>query len=300
MTPIHSDSFFSKEVSRARVFFRERIIGSEPLNLISGGCEHCTGSYRIERDTFPYYCIELVVRGKGQLWYDQKSQQLGPGSLFIYGPKIPYRMESSSESPMVKYFADFSGDHSLRLLQSKGLKSGSLIQVPPSKTIVENFDQLIDAGLDSGAHSSRLGVLLLETLLIRCSESKIYSGSIETRSFATYQRCRAYLENHAAKLRTAEEVAKACHVDLAYMCRLFQRYARKTPYQIMIQIKMNAATDRFIQSGCLVKEVADEFGFADAYHFSRLFKKHHGISPQYFLQRHLKNHPPSQSPIKSS
>jgi AraC-like DNA-binding protein len=47
---------------------------------------------------------------------------------------------------------------------------------------------------------------------------------------------------------------------------------------------MNRAADLLLNSGKLVKQVAEELRFADAYHFSRAFKKVHGLSPVQFLR----------------
>ena len=45
---------------------------------------------------------------------------------------------------------------------------------------------------------------------------------------------------------------------------------------------MTYAADRFQDSGVLVKEIAHELGFNDPFHFTRVFKKVFGISPQAF------------------
>jgi len=45
---------------------------------------------------------------------------------------------------------------------------------------------------------------------------------------------------------------------------------------------MNLATERLQNPATLVKQVAAELGFADVYHFSRVFKKMLGVSPQGF------------------
>jgi AraC-like DNA-binding protein len=43
---------------------------------------------------------------------------------------------------------------------------------------------------------------------------------------------------------------------------------------------MRLAAERLAAPGARVKEVAAELGFADAFHFSRLFKAELGMSPR--------------------
>jgi AraC-like DNA-binding protein len=83
-------------------------------------------------------------------------------------------------------------------------------------------------------------------------------------------------------LRTLEEIGKECRFDTAYLCRLFRRYDSQTPYQHLIRLKMQYAAQRLQQPGVLIKQVAAETGFSDPFHFSRVFRKILGVSPQAF------------------
>jgi AraC-like DNA-binding protein len=101
-------------------------------------------------------------------------------------------------------------------------------------------------------------------------------------AFATYEHCRRYIEQHWLTLRTLEQIASECHVNNAYLCRLFRRYDQQSPYQYLLHLKMNMAAGRLQQSGVLVKQVAEEAGFADPFHFSRVFRSVLGLSPAAF------------------
>lgn len=101
-------------------------------------------------------------------------------------------------------------------------------------------------------------------------------------AFSTYQSCREFIRNHSLTLKSLEEIAEACHVDEAYLCRLFSRFDDQSPYQYLMQLKMSAAAVRLQGEGKLVKQVAYELGFNDPFHFSRAFKKVFGLSPAAF------------------
>jgi len=76
-----------------------------------------------------------------------------------------------------------------------------------------------------------------------------------------------------------QEIAQECGVSEAYLCRLFQRYDRQTPYQFLTRLKMNRAAKLLEDPGRLVKQIAAELSFRDAFHFSRAFKKAFGSAP---------------------
>jgi len=279
------DNIFSSQVFRARVF--QRGIQSAQVSVVCGGCEHCAADYRIDRTTFPYWCLEFVVAGHGSVQVAKRTLPLGPGSIFVYGPRIAYRMESTAEKPLVKYFVDFAGRRALSLLRELNLAPGAAEQVFPPGEVAEAFDRLIDAGLSTSPLAGRLTALLLESLLIRCAEGRLPGGATDgtTRAFATYRRCRDVIDGRGSTLRRVAQAAAACNIDPAYLSRLFQRFAKCTPHEYLMHRRMAATAQRLVEPGRLVKEVADEFDFADPYHFSRAFKRFHGVSPKEFQRR---------------
>ena len=104
------------------------------------------------------------------------------------------------------------------------------------------------------------------------------------RAFSTYTRCRLYIESHYRILQTLDDISRGCHVDRAYLCRLFKRFDDQRPYQLLMRLKMNRATELLLQEDMMVKEVANDLGFADPYHFSRAFKRFIGVSPSRFVE----------------
>lgn len=51
-----------------------------------------------------------------------------------------------------------------------------------------------------------------------------------------------------------------------------------------MRLKMNRATELLVDGGMLVNEVAPELEFAEAFHFSRVFKHHYGLSMGHFVK----------------
>jgi AraC-like DNA-binding protein len=122
----------------------------------------------------------------------------------------------------------------------------------------------------------------LEYLILKITESRLPGEAVETPAFATYRRCRQYVQEHFLQLPSLAQIARKCHVDPAYLCRLFRRYDHQTPYQFLMRLKMNLAAERLQDPGLLVKQVAAEMGFDDPFHFSRAFKSVFGRSPEAF------------------
>ena len=81
---------------------------------------------------------------------------------------------------------------------------------------------------------------------------------------------------------TLEQAALGCQVNPAYLCRLFRRFDNQSPYRYLLRLKMNHAAERMKQPGAMVKQVAEESGYSDQFHFSRVFTSVFGLSPTAF------------------
>lgn len=274
--------FFSTQVSDARRFYldlnpspRERMI------VVCGGCERCAPDYEIHRSGFPYHSLEFVARGTGSLVLGGKRHLLEPGTVFSYGPGIPQDIATDPKDRLVKYFVDFAGKDAGNLLAIHGPRPGRVARTSAPHEIVALFDDLIRNGLKDTHYSPRICAAILEHLILKIAETSVPTGIAETPAFATYERCRKHIQDHHLRLTTLDQIARECRVDPAYLCRLFQRYGRQTPYQLLLRLKMGHAAERLQAPGTLVKQVAAELGFSDPYHFSRTFKRVLGVSPKH-------------------
>jgi AraC-like DNA-binding protein len=275
--------FFSAQVRNARWFYLDLAPPADaPLAVVCGGCEVCQADYAIHRGTFAYTAIEFVAQGRGRLTLAGESCDLLPGSVFSYAAGVAQDITTDPRQPLVKYFVNFTGQRGLDLLQQHGLSPGSRGRVFAPGEIQEVFDRLIENGLKTTRFSGQLCATLVEYLIVKIAESLVPGEAAQTPAFATYQRCRQHIQAQHARLRSLGQMAKECHVDPAYLCRLFGRYDHQSPYQFLLRLKMNRAAERLQNPAALVKQVAAELGFADAFHFSRAFKKVLGVSPEGF------------------
>ena len=283
----NAPEFFSTEVAAARRFYLNLNPPGKPaLAIVCGGVETCTPSYAIHRPTFPFYCIEYVIRGRGTLKLGRATHSLMPGRVFSYGRGVRHDIASDADEPLVKYFVNFTGSKVGRLLRSAQLAPGRVAHVFPPHAAEAIFEELISSGQRGTPSSAALCNRLLECLLLKISDANAPLEGKETRAFTTYQQCREHARREFLRLRTLDQLAAECHADPAYLCRLFQRYDHQSPYQYLLRLKLNAAAELLKSPDALVKQVAEQVGFGDAFHFSRTFKAAFGLSPDAFRRLH--------------
>jgi AraC family transcriptional regulator len=150
------------------------------------------------------------------------------------------------------------------------------------------MDDLINEGRHHRATAGRICAALVEVLLLKIEELAGLSGREGTATEETFLRCKDTIDAQGTRLGTLGDITKAVGVEASHLCRLFRRYQGKSPYQYLLHRKMALAAEILMDHATLVKEAANQVGFVDPYHFSRCFKKVHGVAPKEF-QRSLKH-----------
>jgi AraC-like DNA-binding protein len=278
-------TFFSPHVREASRFYLEMSPPKNcPLTIVCGGLELSSPDYAIHREDFSYFAVEFVARGKGSLNLAGKDYHLVPGTIFTYGPGVPQHIHGEPANPLGKYFVDFAGTKALRLLTEYSLEPGCVMRVSDPGEIQNTFDELIHNGMKNSRYSVKICNAILEYLLLKIADLAIPGDAAQSPAYSTYRRCRDYIQVHYASLKTLGQIARQCHVDPAYLCRLFRRYDHQSPYQFLMRLKMNRAAGRLMDSNTLIKQIAAELEFEDPCHFSRAFKSVFGLSPEAFRQ----------------
>ncbi len=252
--------------------------------VVCGGREQCAPAYRMERNSFKFHSIEFVSSGRGSLTLHDRTYPLRPGAIFCYGPRMRHVIQTDPEYPMLKHFVDFSGSALVELLKSTVFRQGRPLYVSRPFRIRSIYENLITTGGTESRNREALCLLLLRQLILSVDECAMDAETAFSPAWQTYLRCRQHIERFYMETASVTDVARRCHVDQAYLARLFKRFAEETPLQLLTRLKMGKAAEMLGSRDRMVKEVAAEVGYADPYHFSRVFKRVYGIPPETFTQ----------------
>lgn len=276
-------SFVSQQVRDARRFYLfEKHPRADQLTVVCGGWEECAADYAIDRTTFPYFAVEFVSSGEGELVLGRQRHALQAGSVFSYGPGVAHRIRTSPERRLRKYFLDFTGPGAAGLLRRCGLAPGTAVQIANSPEVQIGLDTLIRMGTWRHSGVARMTALQAELVLLLIRHGAQPASPDARRAFATFERCRRVIDAEFLQLRNVQEAARRCHVNGSHLSRLFQTFCGVAPLRYIHQLQMQWAAQRLHASDALVREVADELGL-DPFHFSRMFKRIHGLSPSAFV-----------------
>lgn len=307
--PIEPD-YFALNVASARRFHLEPSGGGEGSFFVAAaGREVCGRDYQIERGGFPSWpqegslawrVLEFVSSGVGEVTLGGQQHPVSVGNYFVYGPSTFHRIVTEPRSPLTKYFVVFAvGEPQPAAIDRHLPTPGSVMRTSAPADVTGLFDELVRTGMRRTDLTRRMLSVQLEHLVLRLAETAIPLDVRISSAFITYRRCRQHIQERWAELSTLEQLARECGVAPGYVCRLFQRFDHQTPYQYLLQQKMNHAADRLVQEGVTIKALAQELGFSDPFHFSRVFKKTMGLAPVRFA-RACGNRGESPAPVAPS
>ncbi len=213
-----------------------------------------------------------------------------PGQMCIYPAHLPTSRRISRPYEFM----------TLTLAPEKlqpGLRDGAL-QKPAEFAIQHNVDDpqlqgLMRTLLAEAEAGNPNGRLFVESLTLALSIHLVKQYAIEPDpvpdnqySLSTRQlrRTMEYIESNLAQNISLATLAQEIGLSKYYFCRLFKHTTGQTPYQYVLQRRLERAKGLLQQGGINIIEAAHFFGFSDQSHFSRLFKKSYGITPGSFLK----------------
>ena len=93
-----------------------------------------------------------------------------------------------------------------------------------------------------------------------------------------------YLQAHYTEQISLNEVAKHTFVSTYYISRMFKKELGKNFVDFLNELRIEKAKEMLKDVRFKAYEVAEKVGIPDAHYFSRLFKKHVGVTPTEFRE----------------
>src|SRR5262245_34867177 len=274
--------FISRQIRASRHYYLNLSPGHRRgIVVVCGGLEHCRVDYLIDRSDFPFLVLEFVAEGKGQVTLGETTHTLRAGTAFAYFPRTRHVIRTDPHSLLSKYYVALAGDAAERLVRKSKLGTYGIVRVSRPEEIIAVYNLLDQYAAGHTPCSARLCNALIPVLIMKIAEAELPSGA-EGEAYATYQLIRDVIRTRFLEFTTLEAAAAACGISEFHLCHLFKRFDRETGYHFLIRMKMNHAAELLAEPHAQVNMVAGRLGYEDAFQFSRVFKRVHGISPIHF------------------
>ena len=90
----------------------------------------------------------------------------------------------------------------------------------------------------------------------------------------------SYMRKNLSENITLEELAEVAHLEKSYLIRRFRKYTGKTPIEMLIDFRMEKATDLITNTNMKINDVSALCGYNTPSFFISEYKKRYGITPE--------------------
>ena len=223
------------------------------------------------------YQLILMVKGRCKAEIFGEVYNLTKGNIIIYPPYEKQRYCFSQGSSSL--WCHFSGTVADEILKDCNLQGG-VYDLSPDKAIFDAFSKLVQRFYMPG----KLQFANAEFLkLVYTVAERLTSG--ESESSNVLLPVLAYINANYNKEITLDHLAKKSGYSKSRFSHLFLEVTGTTPKKYQNNVRLNASCEMLLSMDKSVGEIAILCGFSDQLYYSRIFKKHFGISPREYRNK---------------
>ena len=248
---------------------------------------HATGHYRNRHSGVDQNILIYCSKGKGYVSINGKKSLVNEGNFFIIEANKPHSYGASSEDPWSIYWVHFTG--SKRDIFKSIYNKILLIDHSPEARISDriNIFEEIFQNLEMGYSSDNLEHVSLCLWHFIASFKYIPQYRIinHNAKHDMVQTAIQYMRENLNKKLTLEDLSSHVGYSPSHFGLLFKEKTGESPLNYLCQLKIQRACQMLDMTDMKIKEITQELGFYDQYHFSKTFLKEVGESPTQYKKR---------------
>ncbi|KAB8289583.1 AraC family transcriptional regulator [Bifidobacterium avesanii] len=232
--------------------------------------------------------VRVVLSGRGEFMLDGVNHHVRAGQAFAIPKDVPtfYHTDFHAPQPWSLCWVNFDGPDAGDVLQRCGftvLKPVlNLEDVTPFDEIVGHMLAYSDRSYSNGMMLQGLLLAFLSTLIGSVTS---VAEDLDPRDNRYLDAAVNYIHEHINEPLQVADVAAALYISRAYLCTVFQTNLKITPKIFIMKAKIFQAAEDIRHSPVPIAQLAERYGYATPFAFSKSFKRIMGMSPRDFRER---------------
>jgi len=276
----------------------------QPGDLVHG---FVMRNYRIGMHVQQFYEINIITRGTGMHYIENRRLPVRRGDVFIIPPEMAHGYEGGqgfdvfhallSESFMEKYREEQDRLPSFyRLFQAEPLMRARAAEpfhlslcdeeLREAEKLLQMLSEYKNPVTDVDTIRSSCLALLLITFL--CETYTKSNPAVESEHLScdeAFMEAIARIHGHYAEKITVSELSRIARLSRSAFIRKFREVCGMPPAEYLLHRRLEAARHLLLSTGLSAAEIAIRTGFYDASHFTRAFRAAEGCTPNEFRRR---------------
>ncbi len=238
------------------------------LNPVIFGYEDCEPSHAFGPAVRRYWLLHFVVEGFGSYKIGGREYNLGPGDIFVIPPFEETFYQANEVNPWHYIWIGFTSDGALPVAL------GDTLSCPKALGI---FNEMKKCQEMSGGKSAFLSARLWDFFSLLLEKDEKQTDYVEDAI--------ACIHSEYMNDITVEQIARRLNLDRTYFSVLFKKRMGISPKQYLLNYRMSIAAALLTDNKKSVSVVSCSVGYPDIFSFSKMFKRHYGVSPGEYGKR---------------
>jgi AraC-like DNA-binding protein len=225
--------------------------------------------------SFEFYDLSHMIDGDG--WYcskDEKTKEVVPGNGILVSPGYLQKYGGLNKN-YIEDAISFCGPIADYMFNAGIIKNG-VLKIGNARSLLS----IIELASDNTEDSQLKANIALQNLLIELFfENK---KQISSSKDVIFEQLIYEIRKKPEKWWTIESMAEYCNLSKTQFNRIFKIKSGMTPKNYIDNLKMNIAAEKLSSSDKTIREISEELGYVDQFHFSRRFKQLKEYSPQTY------------------
>ncbi|MEH6403500.1 MAG: AraC family transcriptional regulator [Sneathiella sp.] len=244
--------------------------------------------FNYSRHSHEEYSFGVTLKGQQNFFSQSEYHQSIEGDVILFNPEDIHDGNSGGEDPL-NYLMLYVPEDQMRLyFEGAGLPKNREIRL--SDAVVKCAD--LRSSLLNVANSIRAGdvdPLEQEAELFRVAEilakkfGQVDASGAGRAVDRLVLKAKDYIHENITQEIGLDDISEAVNISKYHFLRLFREQVGITPYQYVLNYRVNQARKALDHSFSL-NDVVYDYGFADLSHFNRRFKSVYGVTPNSYLQ----------------
>jgi AraC family transcriptional regulator, arabinose operon regulatory protein len=208
-----------------------------------------------------------------------KKKKTVAGPFAIIWPPGGHQYYRSATSPYLHSWIHCEGPLMTTMAQQLGLPMFSPIHGITAEQFERHLVSIHFENLHFTVPEPRIIENYVRNLLFdlhRCAQNLSKNRAIAP----SIREARQYIESNYAQPVTLAQLARRANFSASYFVTQFKQAYGASPIDFLIKCRLSEAVYQLRNSNARVKQAAASVGINDTYYFSKLIKKHYGVSPK--------------------
>ena len=249
-----------------------------PISVPIVSKTYCNPQYKIFRKHTDLYCFEYILSGAAYIISDKK-YKVQKGDFYIVYGNTQHLYYSDPKDPPTKIAICAYGDFIGAMLSAYNV-TATVFHNNKVLPILEDLLSLAKQNPDYNLFCRKTALALH-----KIAES-ISGQSGQGTVLPDYLvKAKEDIDHAEFKKINLNEICRGVGISKPQLIRSFKTYYNVTPYNYILNMKIQSAKLLLTATNLTVKEIAYKLKFADEYYFSNRFKQVTGLSPLHYRKK---------------